>query len=245
MLIFEDIMIHSSKNKLFEGIFSLYLKRLLRKHFYKIQITGDENYAKLDKSLPTIIYANHSNWWDGFTAFYMAKEIWKIDSYLMMDIEQMRKYGFFKWLGAFSVERNSPRGAVEAIDYSVELLKNSNRFLWIFPQGELLPNDIRPLKFYNGITKISESLGKVNLLPFSMKYEFLGEQRAEVFLKIGEPDIFSSGSVNDSTNYLQEKLTRELDELREMIISGSLNNFRVIFYGKDSRNKTVDKIYHK
>ena len=77
-----------------------------------------------------------------------------------------------------------------------------------------------------------------------MKYEFLGEQRTEIFLKIGEPDIFLSVLEKDYTIYLQEKLTRELDELREMIINGNLNNFKVIFYGKDSRNKTVDKIYY-
>jgi hypothetical protein len=41
------------------------------------------------------------NWWTGLR-FFLSKALWNIDAYVMMDIEQMQKYRFFKRIGAFS-----------------------------------------------------------------------------------------------------------------------------------------------
>jgi chlorobactene lauroyltransferase len=240
-----NILIESRKNRLFEAIFSLYLKRLLKKHFHKIHLSGTENFSGIDAAIPTIAYVNHSNWWDGFIAFYLAKEIWNVDSYLMMDIEQMEKYKFFRRLGVFSVDRNSPQSAMESIDYAAQLLKNSNWLLWIFPQGVLLPNDTRPLRFYTGVSAIVEKLGCVNLIPFAMKYEYMMEQRAEIFLQLGKAEKIEE-PVKDKkefTSGLQNNLTMELESLRSKITANDLESFQTIFYGKDSRNKTIDKLH--
>ena len=48
----------------------------------------------IDNSKPVIMYANHSNWWDGFIAYLLTNRYQKKDDYLMMDIEQMKKYSF-------------------------------------------------------------------------------------------------------------------------------------------------------
>lgn len=240
-----NILIESRKNKVFEAIFSLYLNRLQKKHFHKIHLCGAENFSGIDAAIPTIAYVNHSNWWDGFIAFYLAKEVLKVDSYLMMDIEQMQKYKFFRRLGVFSVDRNSPQNAMESIDYVAKLLKDSKRLLWIFPQGVLLPNDTRPLKFFTGVSSIVEKLGCVNLIPLAMKYEFLMEQRAEIFLQIGKPER-TKEPVKDKKEFtlnLQNNLTTEVDSLKSKITANDLDSFKTIFHGKDSRNKTIDKLH--
>lgn len=240
-------MIPAKKNKLIDFLFSIYLNRLLKKHFYRIHLTGEENLNQINAALPVILYANHSNWWDGFIAYLLTAKRWKTDDYLMMDIEQMQKYSFFKYVGVFSVDRNDAKEAVHSIDYAVKILKNSNRFLWIFPQGLLQPQDLRPLKFYPGIAKIAEKLGSVNLLPVTMRYEYTLEQRPEVFIKIGEPDITDNNTSfsKDYTNYLQEKLIAGLDKLKELVINQKFDEFKIIFKGKNSRNKAVDKFYEK
>ncbi len=237
-------MIKSRKNRFFETLFSFYLKRLLRNHFYKIYLYGAENYSEIDKTIPTLVYVNHSGWWDGFIAFYLADEVWKADSYLMMDLEQMKKYKFFKRLGVFSVDRNSPQSALESIDHAVELLRGANSLLWIFPQGILLPNDTRPLKFYSGVSAIAEKLGRVNLMPLAVRYEFMMEQRAEIFLQLGKPA--QSAGVSDKKEFilrLQNDLTCELDALKAKIADNIRDGFQTIFLGKDSRNKTIDKLH--
>lgn len=237
-------MIYSKKNSLFESIFAVYLKRLMRNHFHKIHLSDGRIIDKSPLSIPTIIYANHSNWWDGFVAFYLARFVFRIDSYLMMDIEQMKKYKQFKRLGVFSVDKNSAKETMEAINHAAELLAGKNRYLWIFPQGEMLPNNSRPLKFQKGAAVIASKLGRVNLVPMALKYEFVSEQRPEIFIRFGETEIVDSGSINKDklTEKMRQKLTILLDKLDSDIASYSINDFKTIFTGKESRNKTVDRI---
>jgi len=235
-------MIKANKNNIINLFFGIYHNRLIKKHFYQIHLGGGENYKKLDPALPVILYANHSNWWDGFIAYYLTNRLWKKDDHLMMDIEQMKTYSFFKYIGVFSVDRKHPKSAVESIEYAANLLKGTNKYMWIFPQGTMQPQDYRPIEFYNGITKLTEKLGGVNLLPVSIRYEFLMEQRPEVFIKLGEPDVVKGIPAKELTSVLQNKLVLQLDELREDVITGKLSGFQTIFHGKSSRNKTVDII---
>lgn len=240
---FAYLMIPAKKNKLIGKLFSFYHTRLLKKHFYRIHLSGEENYLSRDTSLPALLYANHSNWWDGFISYYLTTRHFNADDYLMMDIEQMKKYRFFKYIGAFSVDRKNPREGAESVNYAVELLKNSTRHLWIYPQGIMQPQDKRPVTFFSGITHIAEKTGGVNLVPVCFRYEFIMEQRAEVFIKIGEPDIIKGRTEYGLTEQLQSKFTTGLDGLKEMVINNRTADFKTIFRGESSRNKTVDKLY--
>jgi 1-acyl-sn-glycerol-3-phosphate acyltransferase len=238
-------MISARKNKLINSVFTIYHKRLLKKHFHQIYLADEENFRKINRDYPAIFYANHSNWWDGFIAYLLSSIRWKADDYIMMDLEQMKKYPFFKYLGAFSVNRDTPADAFKSIDYAVKLLKNTKRFLWIFPQGLMQPQDIRPIKFFSGAAKIAEMLNNANLIPVAIRYEFLLEQRPEVFIKIGEPDITDNIlNTRSYTEYLGNKLLNVLDGLKNDVISQELGQYKVIFKGNESRNKTIDKLFH-
>jgi 1-acyl-sn-glycerol-3-phosphate acyltransferase len=188
---------------------------------------------------------NHTNWWDGFIAFQLTSKYLGADDYLMMDIEQMKKYRFFKYVGVFSVNRADAREGVESINYAAELLKNTKKYLWIFPQGVMQVQDFEPVKFYNGITRIAEKIENVNLVPVSARYEFIMEQRPEVFLKIGEPDVINNSKdiSKNFTEYLQNKLVNELAVLKQDVINKNFGDYKIIFTGNTSRNKTVDKLY--
>jgi hypothetical protein len=206
-------------------------------------LLGEENFLSRPVA-PSIIYANHSNWWDGLAAFFLSKVLWNIDAYVMMDIDQMQKYRFFKRIGAFSVNRNNPREAMESVDYSVELLKETNKVLWIFPQGIMQANDFRPIKFYNGVSKIAQKVGEVTLIPAAFRYEFLMEQRPEIFISIGQVKTFNkSDDVKQLTEVLNIELIKELDSLKNKVINSELDGFKLILQGNESRNKTLDKVY--
>ena len=69
----------------------------------------------------------------------------------MMEESQLRRYFFFSWIGCFSVDRHHPRAAMQSIQYAAHLLKeHPGRMVWLFPQGEIAPNDRRPLVFFRG-----------------------------------------------------------------------------------------------
>lgn len=229
----------------FQNIFSVYNKYILKKQFYKVHVSGNENILNRNKDIPTIIFGNHSNWWDGLIAFYLSFNLWKSDAYMMMDIKQMSKYKFFKWVGAFSINRESAAESYESVMYASKLLKDNNKIIWIFPQGEMLHNDLRPISFQNGLSKLLELTGKINLIPIVFSYEFLMEQRPEVFIKISPAlTINENYSRKEKSVYLSELLTGLLDKQNNNIINKNTVGYNEVLRGKDSRNKTIDKIYN-
>ena len=231
-------MITAKKNSVIGSLFAFYHKRLLKKHFYRIHLNGRDNLSALGLDTPVILAANHSNWWDGFIAYYLTNRLMKCDDFLMMDIEQMKKYSFFRYIGVFSVDRKNPAEAMRSIKYAADIIKNTNRCLWIFPQGEMTPQDKRPLVFYSGISKIAERAGKVKIIPAAFRYEFLMEQRPEVFISIGKPVEFTAGNKN-FTSELEQLMTAQIDELKSDVTNGT-GNFEIVFTGKSSRNKSFD-----
>lgn len=230
-------MIKTRKIPLFEKIFNFYNTRLIKKFFYKIYIDNSPAFVNRNRNLPTIIFANHSNWWDGLIAFFLSKNIWNINAYIMMDIEQLAKHKFFSRLGAFSVDKSSSASAYKAIEYSLELLKDPRKVLWIFPQGKMLPNDTRPLIFYSGLSKIIEKTGNVNLFSLSFRYEYLMEQRPEIFLKVKPFELKDNWNAKELTSVLSDELTKNLNIQKSEILNSNTSGYNTILSGK----KSIDK----
>ena len=222
-------MLEAKKSEIFRKIFGVYNKNLLKRKFHSLHVSGIENFQNL--SLPYLIYANHSSWWDGMVAFHIS-EFLKLESFIMMEEKQLKKMQLFRRLGAFSVIRENPREAIKSIKYAAKLLKvNSRNTLWIFPQGRILPNDVRPLKFYNGLAHIVKNIDKCSIVPLAMRYEFLGNFKPEIFVSIGKPFIIdgqNNSSKNELTGIFSKQLTELLDELKSNIETNKLNNFHNI-----------------
>lgn len=69
--------------------------------------------------------------------------------------ETMHQVKFFKYLGAFSVARNSKQ-VVESLQYAAELLNHPGNLVVIFPQGKLYSNFVESVTFEKGLFKITE-----------------------------------------------------------------------------------------
>lgn len=224
-------MLEAKKNFLFEKIFVSYNRVLLKRRFHLIKISGLKYLENKNPDLPLIIYANHSSWWDGLVMLEVLSDF-KFENYVMMEEKQLRHLRFFRRLGAFSVVRENPREAIKSIEYAVKILsEKTNRTLLIFPQGEILPNDIRPIIFFNGLTKIIEQTGNCLVCPAAIRYEFLGNFKPEIFIAIGEPKIFNFAGKSvrkESTRTLKKSLSDSLDLLKSLIIRGDLDSFEKI-----------------
>lgn len=208
-------MITANKSQWFESLFLAYTRNLFWRRFHELKITGLENLRARDKSLPLVLYANHSSWWDPLAAFVISKKA-GLDAFAMMEEKNLQKLKFFRRIGAFSVVRENPREAIKTIRYAVSLLKEKpNRAVWIFPQGEIQPNSIRPLKFYNGAAKIIEQTGKCFAAPVAMHYEFLENWKPTAFACVGEVKLHE-GITNTKvlTAQMEQSLTILLKGLR-------------------------------
>ncbi len=236
-------MIPASKNAMIESLFAGMNRRMLRRHFHAVHLFGADNMKKIDRSRPVIVYGNHSCWWDGLIEFFLGRDVFGLDSYLMMDEQQMSRYTFFRWIGAFSVNRSSGRNMISSIEYASQLFDRPNRLLWIYPQGDMQPNDVRPLRFHSGMVSIAERLPSVQLMPLAHRYEFLMEQRPEAFVSIGEPVLVTEvGHRKVLLDRLERLLTQLLDDLRCRVNAGTGREKPVcLLQGRRSTNVRYDR----
>ncbi len=227
-------MIQAQKIKLIESFFAGINRGMFKRHFYAHHLRGQEILKEVDSALPLIFYANHSSWWDGLLAFHLSHDIFRLDTILMMEEKQLKRYLFFRWIGAFSVDRENLREAAASLEYAVSEIRHRRRVLWIYPQGILLPNDIRPLAFYNGTAYIARNLETVQLIPVVHRYEFLGEQRPEIFTSIGQLQKVEAGKSFDPkalTRVLEKNMTLDLNILREDVVGQRWHTFKTTIRG--------------
>jgi len=225
-------MLEANKSALFEKIFAIYNRNLLKRHFYSIQIKGLDFLLNRKIKLPVIIYCNHSSWWDGLVAFQISYKT-GLDGFIMMEERQLRKYHLFRKLGAFSIVREKPREAFKSIIYASTILKKNvgKTALWIFPQGEILPNDSRPIRFYGGLSKIIEKTAECSVLSMATRYEFLGEFKPRIFVRIEKPEHISADkdfNAKKMTEKFADCLTENLDALKKDINHRNLEGFESI-----------------
>lgn len=209
-------MLTAKKTRWFEEIFAVYNRNLIQRRFHSYQVSGLDYLINKHPNTPLLIYANHTSWWDGLLAFEISRAA-RLDSFIMMDEMNLRRFFLFRRLGAFSVPINF-RGIAESISYSAALIiDNPKRTLWIFPQGEIVPNDFRPIRFFNGAAKIVEKVGKCLTVPLAFRFEFRREFKPEVFVKIGKPNLIETNDDFNSkslTADFSKTMTRLLDELK-------------------------------
>lgn len=225
-------MLKAKKSFWFEKLFAVYNRNLLKRRFYSFQIQNLENLLRRDKSIPLIIYANHSSWWDGLILFEILKNL-DFENYVLMEEKQLLNFKFFRRLGAFSIIRDKPFEIKKSLRYILKLLTNgSNKTLLIFPQGQIFPNDRRPLQFFEGLTYLCETIPKCGLIPCSIRIEFLGEFKPEIFVHFGDILYFEKTKKKNRkllTKKLENILTENLDSLKSDIIENKFENYKKVF----------------
>jgi 1-acyl-sn-glycerol-3-phosphate acyltransferase len=114
-------------SKFWLTVASLFFFNMLQNRFYAFRYNGFENYANRDKTVPTILFAPHSNWWDGIVLYNTTHRICKKEIRLM--VEELNRFPLLRRGGAYSVNKKSPQSAMQALKYSVDLLKDFQNFL--------------------------------------------------------------------------------------------------------------------
>ena len=221
-------MLEANKSTWFEKIFTVYNRSLIKRKFNSLRVRNFDNLTNKNPGFPLITYANHSNWWDGLILFELFSHF-EVENFVLMEEKQLKDLPLFRKLGAFSIVRENPKEALKSINYSVEQLRNNSKAnLWIFPQGEIQPNDLRPLFFYSGISRIIQKAGKCCVVPIALRFEFLNDFKPDIFLKIGQINYFDKITKSKSKT-LPEEFRKEmenlLDGLKEDVLSGNLNKY--------------------
>ena len=217
-------MIQAKKSATFERAFALYLIPLIKKSFSRVLLQNPQPVP----GQPVLFIANHSSWWDGLIFFFLNKTIWHHDIHMMMHEEGLKKYPYFRFLGAFSLNRKNPKDILESLQYAEQLLKQGKTVV-LFPQGDEFHQEIRPLKFQSGVVYLLERCQDVPIVPLSFYYSFGHEQKPDLWIRQGAVLKYSGlegSSRKEKTAFLQTSLTAQLDALKQVTIEENAEGFQ-------------------
>jgi 1-acyl-sn-glycerol-3-phosphate acyltransferase len=211
-----------------EALFSLYLTRLLRRHFHALRLLGQAPQAP--PGLPLLILPNHGSWWDGLFLYHLNRRLLGRRLHLMVLEEHVACFGFLRRLGAFSI-RPGRRGEVAAsLSYAASVLGDPANALALFPQGCIRHPARRPLGFQRGLERILEEHARpVAILPLAMRCEFYENQRPEAMFLFDRPLAAGPGRFPEAA-WLERRVAALLEEAGRAAVERSAG--RVLLRGR-------------
>ena len=232
------------KSKFLISFFRYYFRNSLSRNFSNIHIKGlSEVLSALEISRknnrPLIYCANHSSWWDVPVIIYLTYDLLNSDSSCLMEKKQFDVHPYFRGIGAVPIVREDPKDAVRVLSACTDYLNDTGKSLWIFPQGEIIPNGRRPVHFYSGVSHLLEKLRDPILVCTYLDFRFSGNQFPEIYA-----DFFHINFEVDTTKESRSRFTGQLAEMYEKQIDafecsfadGTLKDYDVYLKGRKSVN---------
>jgi 1-acyl-sn-glycerol-3-phosphate acyltransferase len=227
-------------------VFERYVRRQAARHFAGVHWRARGTPARWDPGIPTLLVANHSNWWDGFLAFLVGRSL-GLRFHVLMEARHLARYRVFLRLGAIPLHRDHPRAAYADLTAAARLL-TPGAGLWVFPQGERRPPDERPLHCERGAAQLALACSTpLRICPVAFRYAFLGEQRPEAFALVGEDWVRPTGGADTRRAVMAEiqaGLEATVDALDDLVAAERLDAFEPLAAGSLSVNKRLDRFRH-
>ena len=231
----EEKFTPAKTTKFWVWVASLFFFNMLQNRFYAFRYKGAENYFDSDKSVQTILFAPHSNWWDGIVFYNITHRIFHKE--IRMMIEELNRFPLFSKGGAYSVNKKSAQSAMKALKYSVDLLADKRNMLCIFPQGIIRPPHYRPIEFQTGLAFIAQNAvkkyGRINLIPVAFDYTFFRDNRPEVVVNFGNRIEFDANNIpkdrKELNHILEHALEQTCDEQFKDISNGDVSKYDILF----------------
>ncbi|ANE47253.1 hypothetical protein SY83_14350 [Paenibacillus swuensis] len=237
------MVIQAQKSKRFNAIFRRYNEwYLLRRHFHSFHVRGQ---ADPLRSGPVLYVMNHSSWWDGLLAYHAEQTLSERDHYIMMDEKQLQKFRFFCKIGAFSIDKSSAAGTVQSLKYALKLLQQG-RSVWIFPQGDIKHQELRPLELHSGAGYMLERCPDTTVIPVTLYYTLGLHQKAEASMMFGEALNHSWAELGRKAamSFIQEKLEEQLDRHKSWIVQDHLQELALFRPYLGTGKSTSDRFEH-
>jgi 1-acyl-sn-glycerol-3-phosphate acyltransferase len=236
-------VIPARRSPLIMRFFDGYVRRYLGRRFHRVRGWGGPGEVALPDGLPLLFAMTHASWWDVLVGYHLARTFVSLPSYAPMDEPQLRRYRILSRLGVYSVDRSSARGARAFLRYSERLLA-APAAIWLTPQGEIVSNWHRPIRFQAGVAHLVRRVPRVAVIPVAIHYEFLEEPRPEIFVKFGPPRFFEreTAPVTVLTRRLEDDLDRELSAVQLAVLDRAVDPFSVLLAGATSTSFVYDRV---
>ena len=224
--------------------FDRYFRAQFAKHFATTRLASLTNAGRWDLSIPTLLLANHTNWWDGLLAFVVGREL-GLRVHILMDAANLERYRAFRLAGALPLRRGSFRGVYRDLQAAgANLVPGAG--LWLFPQGARRPQAERP-RIERGAAELAIARAPLRVCCAAFRYLHFGEQLPEAFAFLGEPRLIQPGQYRgrrEAAMVLERDLLAALDAADALLRTESAGGFRTVVQGRLSINKRMDRLRH-
>ena len=169
-------MIYPQNNKPIHWFFHHYIGFIIKRNFKAFNF----NHIAVDPDRSILLLANHFGWWDGFLLYWLNHLLFKKKFRIMILEDTLRKVFFLKYMGGFSIVKNS-RSMIESLNYAGELLNDPQNLVLIFPQARLYSNFVDDIHFEGGLLKIiKQAAGKFQYVFVATFIEYFQHKKPTV-----------------------------------------------------------------
>jgi 1-acyl-sn-glycerol-3-phosphate acyltransferase len=177
-------MIEADHKKWARLMFNPYISHLLRSNFRNFYLLNEM--PEIPKSAGLIVTPNHFSWWDGFIIDFISRRLIKRKFHIMMLEEQLRKYWFFKKLGAYSINPANPISTARTLNYTRELLLSPQNLVVVYPQGAIQSPNSKIIIIKEGLQKLlDKNKCDVRVLPLAVKFEYGENKNPDIVARFG------------------------------------------------------------
>jgi 1-acyl-sn-glycerol-3-phosphate acyltransferase len=236
-------VIPAHRSPRFLRVFDRYVTRHLGRRFDRMRLWESVGHLTIPRGQPLLFILSHASWWDVLVGYYLARLVVGVESYAPMDEAQLRRYRILSRLGIYSVDRFSMTGMRAFVRYTTDLLQGE-RAVWITPQGEIVSNWKRPVRFQTGVGHLVRRVEQLITIPVAIAYEFLEEPRPEIFVKFGPPRHWAAPDESpvEITRILEGDLERELDAMLAAVTERDIARFSVLLDGSAGPGLIYDRV---
>lgn len=208
-------------------LFATIGRRRLRKGFRAVRILHPERLRALPTG-PIVVYLNHPSWWDPIVCAEVSRRLLPGRKHRApISAASLRQYRFFRHMGMFPVEQDSPRGAAQFLRTAGAVLQG-NGVLWITAQGHFTDARVRPVELKSGLGALLQRSANLTVVPLAVEYTFWNQRLPEVLLAVGEPFAVGQGREMTTAEWTA-KLEQRLEAAQDQLAAASLARDPAIF----------------
>ncbi len=215
------------------GAFNWWLARMVRKDFHRVLIARDESGEPTQRHLaaleghrgPAVVVMNHACWWDPLIGLYLARRLCPSRTILgPMELEQLRKFAFFRKLGVFGINPDDPRAFEQMLAYVRErFATDPTTMFWLTPQGQFTDPRVR-VRIRPGAAAVAaragdgSGTGVCRIVSVAVELAFWTDRRPEMLVRFASADA-EPGSTSTTTRIITSTMQANADALAARVIA--------------------------
>lgn len=184
----------------------------------------------LDTQKPTVLFANHHYWWDGYLCYWLARYLGLSP---LVWMEEWRWFPPFGCVGALPFPKEKPSVRARTIRETFRQLRSRPVTLFLFPEGVLHPTPTL-LPFKRSLFRLAVHVPNAQIHPLAIYIHHSIHQYPSAFLQTGQAVECRSHSETEFLDTARARLSHLLSNLSNHVSSSSENNakFTMILRGK-------------